>query len=97
MMPRAGVATAYLITPYMMTASGELIEEAGTVCFDLALALEMAKSDCTLVAGVCVFALDAFGTPTDPKPIATFGLHAPSGPPARGRSGDEANGSIWIC
>ncbi len=97
MMPRAGAATAYLITPYMMTPSGELIEEAGTVCFDLALALEMAEADSTLVAGVCVFALDASGQPVDPKPVAAFGLHAPCGLPARGRNEDEANGSIWLC
>lgn len=74
MMPRAGCAAAYLVTTYVMTASGELIEEGNTVCRELALALEMAESDCTTVAAASVFGLDASGVVIRSKPIASFGI-----------------------
>ena len=73
-MPDAVCPAAYLITPYVMTPAGELCEAGGTVCFDLALALEMAESDGAAMAGAYVFALHSTGELASPKPIATFGL-----------------------
>lgn len=74
MMPWAGCAAAYLVTTYVMSASGALRVEGNTVCFDLALALEMAEADAMVVAGALVFALDRHGAVADPAPIASYGL-----------------------
>lgn len=77
MMPRAGCAAAYLVMSYLMTASGELVEEGATVCFDFTLALEMAEADSASVAGACVFALDARGEIVNHGALAAFGLFEP--------------------
>lgn len=84
MMPWAGCTAAYLVMTYVMTTSGEVVEEGSTVCFDLALALEMAEMDCACVAGACVFALNERGQIANQGCVATFGLFEPAGRTASG-------------
>lgn len=62
-------APAYLVTAYELTPSGELVEDGGTVCFDLEMALEMAEADLAAGVGVSVYALDAQGQPLGDAPL----------------------------
>lgn len=95
MMPQARRASAYLVTPYLLAASGDWVEQGGTVCFDLALAMEMAETDGAVMDRVCVFALDALGTQLHPGPIAVIG------PPLaemfrRHKGRQDRPASVWI-
>ncbi len=84
-MSTANPASAYLITVYILTASGEVVEDGGTICFDYELALEMAEADLAagVGLGVSVYALDEQGQPVGDGPVFSsnaFGMTFPRHP-----------------
>ncbi|OYX14591.1 MAG: hypothetical protein B7Z15_03405 [Rhizobiales bacterium 32-66-8] len=66
-------AYAYLVKAYFITASGTLLSEPDTICFDLDLALEIAEADRGYAAGLAVYALDAQGDLMADLPLISHG------------------------
>ena len=76
-MTMACIAYAYLVRSCRMTASGDVVSEPDTICFDCDLALQMARDERRHAAGTAVYALGYDGDLIADSPLASHGLSIP--------------------